>query len=499
MSLKRKSIYTSLTKALNLVLNFTLQLIITPIILMGLGTQQFGIYTLINKMQGYLAMVDLRPSAILRYKLATLQKSDDFKSKKEYVGSAIFLSFIILPIMILLGWLLSLGFQDFFNISDADANVAAYAIIVISIFMGIKSFLGIPEAIIRGNNLEYKTFFVDPIRMVSYGILVYVFLYYGFGLMGVISAIIIAAMIDFIFRLIFQIYYLPGYAPHKPTKPKVKEFLGSGSWYMGSSFSLQVLNSFDVIMIGAMFGMEKVTIYALSKAILFRISESISAITGGITSSIGELIGTNRVDELINIRELLFRVNMIIGFIIMAYFIIFNSYFISLWVGEKNFVGENINLIFCITSFLVMVSLADEIFINSLQNFKVKTKIMVITVIIALSLSYLLSFYLGMLSIPLGLMIAKLYQWFSYQSILNKKFTMSFRNQITNNIKVFILLILAILIKYAYPDITIKTWISFITYSILFIFIFMIVSFIFVLNNNEVTYIKKLIYLKIKK
>ena len=493
MSLKRKSLYTGLTKALNILLNFILQLIITPLILTGLGSGQFGIYTLINKMQGYLAMVDLRPSAILRYKLATLQKNDNIQIKKEYVGASILISLLILPIMILLGWLLSLGFQDFFNISDSDADLAAYAIIVISIFMGVKSFLGIPEAIIRGNNLEYKTFFVDPIRMILYGILVYTFLEKGFGLMGVISAIIIAALIDFGLKFILQSYYLPGYAPAIPSKLKIKEFLGSGSWYMGSSFFSQVLNSFDVIMIGALFGMTQVTIYALSRAILFRIAESISSITAGITSSIGQLIGTNRIDDLINIRRLLFRVNIIIGFMVMSYFIIFNNFFISLWVGHSNFVGEQINMVFCITSFMVLLSLADEIFINSLHAFKEKTKVVFLTSIIAIFFAYLLSFYLGLIAIPLGLMIAKVYQWLHYQNIINRHFSINVKEEIFNNSKIFVLLFLALFIKYTFHDILIATWFEFIIYSMLFVIVFVVICFVLILKDNEKDYIKKLI------
>lgn len=498
MSLKRKSFYTSITKVLNIVLNFILQLVLTPLILTGLGSQQFGIYTLINKMQGYLAVADLRPSAILRFKLAILQKSNNTKSKREYVGTSILLSLFTLPIIILLGWFLSLWFQSFFNISNEDANIASSAIIVISVFMGIKSFLGIPDAIIRGNNIEYKAFFIDPIRMLSYGLLVYFLLDYGFGLMGVIAAIIIAATIDFILRLILQIYYLPGYAPIPPKKTKVKEFFGSGSWYMGSSFSSQVLNSFDVVMIGAMYGMEMVTVYALSKAILFRIFESVSAISGGITSSIGELIGTNRVDELVDIRKILFRVNLIVGFMIMAYFIIFNSSFISLWVGKENFIGEEINFIFCLSAFLVLVSLSDEIFINSLQIFKEKTKIMTITVTIALVSSYTLSFFIGLTAIPLGLLIAKIYQWISYQKILNLRYSLNFISEIIRNIKVFSLILIAFIIKYYMFNILLFSWISLIAYSFLYIVCFMVLLFLFILDKDEVLIVKKFIKARVK-
>jgi O-antigen/teichoic acid export membrane protein len=395
--------------------------------------------------------------------------------------------------MILIGWLFSLNFQSFFNLNKIDGNLASNAIIIISIFMGIKSLLGIPEAIIRGNNLEYKTFFVDPLRMLLYGALVYFLLEKGFGLMGIISAIIISSIFDFVLRFIAQNYYLPNYKSSMPSTSKIKEFTSSGSWYMGSSFFSQILNSFDIIMIGMIFGMGQVTIYTLSKSILFRIAESISDITGGITASIGELIGANRIDKLIKIRKLLLRINIIIGITIMSYFIIFNSSFILLWVGASNFIGESINLIFSLTSFFVLLNLTDEIFINSLHAFKEKTKVMLYTVIIAIFFGYLLSVYLGLIAIPLGLMIAKIYQWHSYQNIINQYFPINMKQELFKNYKIIILFVLTLYMKYIFNDLVISTWFSFFIYSILFIMTYLIIIFIFILKDYETDYIKKII------
>ena len=73
MSLQKKSLYTGLTKILGIGLSFIVQFVITPFILGSLGKELFGVYTIINKMQGYVSVVDLRPTAILRFKLAATQ------------------------------------------------------------------------------------------------------------------------------------------------------------------------------------------------------------------------------------------------------------------------------------------------------------------------------------------------------------------------------------------------------------------------------------------
>ena len=286
MSLKRKSIYTGLTKLFNIGLSFLVQFFITPFILGSLGKELFGVYTIINKMQGYISIVDLRPTAILRFKLAATQTKNDLQSNKEYIGSSLIISAILLPFILLVGWALSLGFEHYFKIDEQYVAVGKTAIIILSLFIGIKGFLGVPEAIVRGNNAEYKLFFIEPLRLIAYSLFVYLFIKNGFGILGVIAAIIIAGFFDFVLKLLLQRKLYPLLKPVLPDKTKVKEFAGQGTWYLISSLSAQVINTFDIMIIGITIGAKAVTIYALSKAMLFRVSESFSAVLGGITAII---------------------------------------------------------------------------------------------------------------------------------------------------------------------------------------------------------------------
>ena len=245
MSLKRKSIYTGLTKLFNIGLSFLVQFFITPFILGSLGKELFGVYSIINKMQGYISVVDLRPTAILRFKLAAVQTKNDNQSSKEYIGSSLIISAILLPFMAMIGWFLSLGFEHYFKIDEQHIDIGKTAIIILSVFIGVKGLLGVPEAIIRGNNAEYKLFFIEPLRLIAYTLLVYVFLNKGYGILGVIGAIIIAGIFDFILKLILQRRLYPLLKPVLPDKTKVKEFVEKGSWYLVSSLSAQVINTFE--------------------------------------------------------------------------------------------------------------------------------------------------------------------------------------------------------------------------------------------------------------
>lgn len=490
MSLRKKSLYTGLTKILGIGLSFIVQFVITPFILGSLGKELFGVYTIINKMQGYVSVVDLRPTAILRFKLAATQTRKNIQSNNEYIGSSLIISVILFPFIILVGYFLSLGFGHYFKIEEQYMAVGKTAIIILSIFIGIKGFLGVPEAIIRGNNAEYKLFFIEPLRLIVYSLFVYVLINNGFGILGLITAIIIAGFFDFILKLVLQRKLYPLLKPVLPDKTKIKEFTGKGSWYLLSSLGSQVINTFDIMIIGVIIGAKAVTIYALSKMMIFRVSESFASVLGSITASIGHLISDKNIKKLIEIRYKLLRYNILFGSLIITYFVWFNSAFVSLWVDSSNYIGESGNVLLCFVGMFTLLCLSNEIFINSLQLFKQKSRILLITVFVFLSTGFFFSKQYGLTGIAISLLISKLFQWICYEILLQKSVLIKGSNVITRNYKTTILFLFILILRLFVFKLNIYTWFEYLIQSLMFFVLYALLVFLFILNQTE----KKFIY-----
>ena len=490
MSLQKKSFYTGLTKILGIGLSFIVQFVITPFILGSLGKELFGVYTIINKMQGYVSVVDLRPTAILRFKLAATQTRKNIQSSNEYIGSSLIISVILFPFIILVGYFLSLGFGHYFKIDEQYIAVGKTAIIILSIFIGIKGFLGVPEAIIRGNNAEYKLFFIEPLRLIVYSIFVYVFINNGFGILGIITAIIIAGFFDFILKLVLQRKLYPLLKPVLPDKTKIKEFTGKGSWYLLSSLGSQVINTFDIMIIGVTIGAKAVTIYALSKMMIFRVSESFASVLGAITASIGHLISDQNTKKLIEIRYKLLRYNILFGSLIITYFVWFNSAFVSLWVDSSNYIGESGNILLCFVGMFTLFCLSNEIFINSLQLFKQKSRILLITVFVFLITAYFFSKQYGLPGIAISLLISKAFQWICYERLLQKSILIKGSNVIKSNYKTIILFLLILILRLFVFKLDICTWFEFIIQSLMFFALYTLLLFLLILNQTD----RKIIY-----
>lgn len=485
MSLKSKAIYTALYKVLNLLAGFVTQFILTPIILNGLGRQLYGVYTIISKTEGYLSFIDLRPSAILRYKLAVLQGKQDQKEKKQYVGASLSLSLFTLPIILIAGLVLAHFFPLIFNIEEQYIKISQISVVIISAFLAVKSFLGIPEAILRGNNLEYKGFYIEPLRYLIYGILVVIFLSWNLSLIGIIVAIVLSFIFGFFLRVILQNKYCPGFSPIKPERGHIKEFLSNGTWYLASSVGTQALNSFDIILIGILGSPEKVTSYALTKAILFRIGEATVTVIGSITAGVGDLISRNDVHKIMTLRKLVIRFSLITGLSLAAYFASFNESFVTLWVDSTNYAGNDLTIVLCIALVFLVLAMAEEIFINAMLLFKSKSNLVLQSALIALVISVVFYSRLEYYAIAAALVISKLYQLVRYSIKLNNSFPVKANTILKENSNVILIVLYAVLFIAIKKNIQIDSWFDFIGISLLYLSGLLAIIYFGILNKIE--------------
>ena len=494
-SLKKKTVFTALSRTVSTVFEFFTQLLITPLILNGLGQYIYGVYSLINKASGYLSFVDLRPTAILRYKLAVLQHSSDISEKKKFIGAALYLSTICFPIILLAGIVVSYIFPVIFNIANEYITISRAALIVTAVFLGLQSFMGVPEAILRGNNIEYKTIFIEPVRNLAYIGFVWVALSLNYGILGVIFASFASYLIAFLLKLFLQKKYLPEYTPQKPDKEQITEFSKRGGWYLFSSFSFHLLQSLDVIIIGFFYTPVFVTIFTLTKTLAFRMSESVVMLTGSISAGLGDLIGRKDKNSLLKIRYQLIRVNFIIGFILFSYFYLFNSSFINLWVGENNFAGNGVNLLLCLTIPFILLSMSSQIFVDAYLRFNYKAIIIFFSSIVSIGFSLLFVKFWGIVGIALAILLGRVMLWIGYEWIISKEIKIEILRVLLENKKLFLFMCVMTPIIYLIKINPINSWITFIVLSVVFLFVFLLLIFLVVLTRSErkecITLLKK--------
>ena len=295
------------------------------------------------------------------------------------------------------------------------------------------------------------------------------FLWFGWGLLGVIFSMFIASAISYILRKKLQKKYLPEYSSRKPTVTHIRLFFHKGSWYLLSSFLTQLISNFDVLIIGFMLGPKYVTLFAITKAIIFRLAEAATTLVTSASSGIGEIVGSKDMLKLAYIRKELLLVVLPASLFIAAYFIIFNGYFIALWTGPEVYAGFYTNLIICISAIFLMLTSTEEIFILSFLDFKRKTIYLGLSALSAISVSVIMGHLWGVAGNASGILTGRILLYFLYRFENNRKIGIKFRlplNMAIGNI-FFIMTIgfLFIIIKHYYQH----SILTFIVYSIAYL------------------------------
>lgn len=498
VDIKKKTLYTAYSRGLSMVIGIVSQLVLTPIILSYLGNTLYGIYTIVNKANNFLSIVDIRPTAILRLKLAHDQTSNDIEEKRRYIGASYVISILFVPAFIGGGCVLAFFFPEWFHIDSHYIPEVRSAIILLAVFLAANGFLGIPESILRGNNLEYRGYFVEPIRLLLVAGFTVLFLYWGWGILSAVYAMFIGAFFAYISRWVLCRCFLREFTAKKPLHKHVSYFFNKGGWYLSSSFLMQIINNFDVILIGTLMNPEAVTLFAITKSIIFRVVEAVENLVTSATSSIGEIVGSNETERIYSARINIFRMVLPLSLFFSSYFYIFNGALISFWTGSSVYAGNNVNLIICISAIFLMLTCTEEIFILSSLNFKKKSLYLFISAVTAIIVSIVLNKPFGLVGNALGILSGRCILFYLYNRYNNKWIGKKLSLNTFFVCKCIGLIILVIVFNYCVKNIISQSFLYFMLSTILFFGIFGLYSYISLISAREKQFILNQIFKKRK-
>lgn len=494
--IRKKTLYTAYSRTLAMVINVASQFVLTPIILGFLGTTLYGIYTIVNKANNFLSIVDIRPTAILRLKLAHDQLSDNISEKRKFIGASYVISVLFTPVFVIGGLVLAYFFPNLFHIEKEFIVETRSAIILLSIFLAVNGFWGIPEAILRGNNLEYKGFFIEPIRLLLVAGFTILFLYLGWGILSVIYAMFLGALFAYLSRCILRRIFLGEYTVCKPTFIHVKYFFNKGGWYLMSSFLMQIINNFDVILIGILMTPEAVTLFAITKAIVFRIVESVETLITSTTSSVGEIVGSGNKDRMNVARANIFSLVIPLALFVTSYFYLFNEAFISFWTGSSVYAGNVVNILICLSAIFLMLTCTEEIFVLSSLNFKKKSLCLFFSAIVAILTSVILNKPLGLAGNAIGILSGRIALFFLFNGYNNRLIGKRITFGIGMFSKIICLIILVGISKACFNEFVTSTLLNFVCSSIVFVVIVGSYTYFVLLNESVRKQVVRLILRK---
>jgi O-antigen/teichoic acid export membrane protein len=388
--------------------------LVIPILVSGLGRTLYGVWEMLGRLVGYLTAGDGRPTQALRLVVSNVQSTADDHAKQRYVGAAIVVWLIFLPIILAGGSLVVWLAPVIAKVPDGlepSVRLTAALLIVSLVCANLAS---LPESVLRGMNLGYKRMGLQAALEVVGGALTAGAIGLGLGIAGAAaSQIAFGVLLGVAFWVVVR-KYVPWFAVARPTRSDVRSLLSLSLWYSGGEAIAKLLLASDAIILGILVSPGAVTSYVLTGHAA-RLAVNIHLLAaGGATPGIGGVIGRQQLEKAAKLRYELLAVTWTFAAAVGGTILLWNQSFLSLWVGGVNYAGPVVNLLVVLIMTQTALIRSDAFIIDATLQPRRRVVVAAVTAAITIALAVLLTAQFGLVGLCIGMFAGRMTQSIAY-------------------------------------------------------------------------------------
>jgi O-antigen/teichoic acid export membrane protein len=338
-SLTQKASLNVLTRTLEHVAMVAVGLLITPLLVAGLGNYSFGLWQILRQLSGYLTPAAGRPTQALKWTVAAKQSSKDYEDKRRDVGSAVLVWLTFLPV-------LGTGAAIFVWLAPSWVGAPTEMHSTVRLAAGfcaatvvMATLVQIPRAVLAGQNLAYKRMGLSTILVLVGGGLTALALYLDLGLVGVAASPLATSILTGITFLVVVRRNVPWFGIARPARKAAQQFLRISTWFMAWRVIMQVMRASDMILLGMLVSVESVTTYSLTRYVPHTIIGLASILVTAITPGLGGIIGAGRFRKASEVRSEIMSLTWLTLVVVGVTMLLWNRSFVGLWVGSDHYAG----------------------------------------------------------------------------------------------------------------------------------------------------------------
>jgi O-antigen/teichoic acid export membrane protein len=320
-------------------INILVGFIYTPIMIRLLGQSEFGLYSLIGSVVGYLSILDLGlGNAIVRY-TARNRAIGDKETEASMNGMFLVLYSFIALITVALGAILYINIENMFGASLTAQEIEKAKIMMLLLILNFAvSFpLGTFGSIMQAYERFVFVKLVHIIRSLLMPCITLPLLYIGYGS---VSLVVVNTILNISCLLINMVYCLRVLKIKIHFKgfdyPLLREIAGYSFFIFLNVIVDKVYWSTGQFILGIVSGTVSVAVYAIAMQLNSMYMMFSTAISGVLLPRITMMVANNASnDDLSQIMIKVGRVQYVVMALILTGVILFGQAFINLWAGQN--------------------------------------------------------------------------------------------------------------------------------------------------------------------
>lgn len=359
--------------------------IISPILVSNLGSQNFGLWKLCQKIMDFASFADGRSSQALKTMLAIEEgKNSSIDKKCQMLGAAIKTWIYYVPVLLMVCSGLVLLAPELVKDSDQNSTKIIYIISsVMALNVILSPIFGIPDATLMAIGKSYKSSMVQILGVfISTGLMFFLSTKEN----GIILIALTVAGVSLFNGGVSNFIVnkeINWYKFKKPDNTVFKNFLNFSGLVLLWSGVEKLLLSIDVFLIGYYCGTEYLTKYTFN-SYSFQLAAVICLLgTSAVVPVLSTAYGENNELKLKELVKIIRKKVFIIGSLFSFGIIGFNELFVNLWVGNNLYIENSIDILLAINLMQLVVLRAEGQMLDACQ--KIKSKILLVGISIAIS------------------------------------------------------------------------------------------------------------------
>ncbi len=404
---------------ITIILTNVVGLVLTPFIISKLGDAEFGLYTLIGALVGYISVLDFGlHHTIVRF-VAKYKAEKDKKAEENFLAITMLIYLFISCIVILIGVVCYFSLEKIFESSlERDQLDKAKIMFVILIF---NLAITLPGGSFKGICSGYEQFVfpksVDITRYIVRSLMLVAVLLLGGQAISIVildtamNILVILANAIFVLRKLKVKFKLHDFQMHL-----VKEIFSYSIWIFVFIIIAQFQWRAGQMALGVITNTTVVAIFAVGVMLGTYYGAFSTAISGVFLPKATQMtVAKASSKELTDMMIRIGRLSFIILLYILGAFIMFGKQFVILWVGESYIDAWTIATIIMVAyTFPLIQSFANSV-LEARSKLSFKAILYLISIVIGTAIGALLAREYG----GIGMISGTVFGWLGGQIIMN--------------------------------------------------------------------------------
>lgn len=481
----------ALLSYISIIASTVIQLIYTPFLIRMLGQSEYGLYSLIASIIGYLTVLDLGfGNAIVVYTAKYRQKKE-YKKEKEMQGMFKIVFYIIGLLIALIGIVLFFNVELLFGktMTSVELEKAKTMMLILSFNLVITFSFNIYSSII--NAYEQFTFqkIMSIINTLLKPLIMIPFLFLGYKSIAMCVALTIVNMIVVLSNYFYCKNNLKMKVKYTGFNKSLFVEMFGYSFFIFLSVVVDKVNwSVDNFILGAVSGTVAVSIYSIASQLNTLFINLSTAISGVLLPKMSKMVANNATPrQLSNEMIKVGRLQYFIIFLMASGLVLVGKPFIIWWAGREYTTSYYVAILLIIPiCFPLIQNLALSI-CQAMNKHRFRAVATFIMAFFNIIISFYLAKYFGAIGTAIGTSVALLLCNVIIMNIYYAKFikleVIRFWKEISKMTLTFVIPIVIINIVMYITHLT--GIVSVIVYAIIYSLLFAVISYFITMNDYE--------------